>query len=190
MIKPLLKEEVARKLWKWIDWNSQSIHPQRKMMINVTCPVCHEERRREVARIRLDSKKNTWTGMCTACCGKAKIPNHKGRRGNQHPAWTGGRSITSGGYVLMSIENYPAERHLILEKMLRPGRREILEHRAVVALALGKPLRPNQHIHHINKNRTDNRLENLQLVDHHKRPICPKCAVDSPTIADCVVCDL
>ena len=44
------------------------------------------------------------------------------------------------------------------------NRRWVYKHREVMEQHIGRSLRPDEHVHHINENHTDNRIENLQIV--------------------------
>ena len=85
-------------------------------------------------------------------------------RGEKHYNWKGGRKYING-YVLIWKPDHP----------YASKNGYIFEHRLIVEQALGRYLRADEYIHHINGKRDDNRLENLRLVTHHKEPICPHC---------------
>lgn len=51
-------------------------------------------------------------------------------------------------------------------KMLPNNGRQIAEHRKVMEEHLGRKLKRNEFVHHINEIRDDNRLENLQIVSN------------------------
>mgnify|MGYP001559500393 CR=1 FL=1 len=78
-------------------------------------------------------------------------------RGAQHGNWKGGRHTTNNGYILLWTDDTDAL------ACMRDGMGYILEHRAVMARALGRPLTRTETVHHINGDRADNRIENLQL---------------------------
>lgn len=73
--------------------------------------------------------------------------------GSTHPAWKGGRQINNYGYVLLRIDG-----------------KYVLEHRHVMQQHLGYTLNPWDEVNHINGVKTDNSLENLEVIpNEHKR---------------------
>ena len=79
-------------------------------------------------------------------------PTREGAK--NHGNWKGGRVNTSGGYVAVMGGEFPE---------MKDSGGYTLEHRLVMARHLGRPLDRHETVHHINGDRKDNRIENLQL---------------------------
>jgi len=115
----------------------------------VACEQCGKERWVQLKRgLPMHSK-------CNSCC-------HKGE-GNH--LWHGGVAVTKEGYKLVYLS--PTD-------FFRPmaGKNHyVREHRLVMAQHLGRCLHLWEIVHHINHQKNDNRIENLQLVtdDRHKQ---------------------
>jgi transposase len=79
----------------------------------------------------------------------------KSQVGNKNPTWKGGISITKEGYRLIRRDNH-----------------YVKEHRCVMEQKLGRKLDPSEKVHHIDGDRLNNDISNLELlsnVEHTKK---------------------
>lgn len=81
-----------------------------------------------------------------------------GGKGNKNYSWKGGRRIEKRGYVMIWLT--PNDPFYAMANKAH----YIREHRLVMAKHLGRSLSPLEIIHHINRIKGDNRLENLKLT--------------------------
>ncbi|EGC31396.1 hypothetical protein DICPUDRAFT_39985 [Dictyostelium purpureum] len=69
-------------------------------------------------------------------------------------------------------------------------------HRTVAEKKIGRPIEPNEHVHHINKNKVDNRPSNLVVIkdnihrevhrsDYNEKNSCFNCGRTSHWAQDC-----
>lgn len=92
-------------------------------------------------------------------------------RGEHSSHWKGGRRIDCDGYVNIWLSEDDPHRG-----MMRKGENYVLEHRVVMARHVGRALDRHETVHHINGDRTDNRIENLQLRSgRHGRGVIHRC---------------
>lgn len=80
-------------------------------------------------------------------------------RGERNPAWKGGSYIEPGkGYRMIRKPDHPRAR----------ANGYVLEHILVAEEMLGRSLEPGEEVHHRNRDRADNRRENLQIFGSHR----------------------
>lgn len=74
--------------------------------------------------------------------------------GSNNNFWKGGKTISDKGYIWIKKLDHP----------FKNNQGYVAEHRLVMEAHLGRYLSRDEHIHHLNENKTDNRLENLRIV--------------------------
>lgn len=90
------------------------------------------------------------------CFTKASRKNALEREHNGKPAL-----MNYAGYVVIYEPDHPASSHSGW----------VLEHRWVMEQALGRRLSSDEHVHHLNHVRDDNRLENLQILSNSEHGV-------------------
>lgn len=111
--------------------------PSKK--INISCPVCHERFERYESSIKKALRQSAiW--ICQAC--------------------TLGRKNVSSAKPLLTKR----KKGECVEIKTEDG--WVFEHRYIMEQHLGRKLAVSEVVHHKNHNRSDNRIENLEVMDH------------------------
>ena len=91
---------------------------------------------------------------CPTCSGTKDVRSNQCRSCQfkyNHPRETGEWGLTASGYLEKQINGV-----------------KYYQHRYVMEQHLGRPLSKDEVVHHINGDRIDNRLENLELTTQHE----------------------
>jgi len=92
-------------------------------------------------------------------------------RGSTHRAWKGGTIRLVAGYKMVSLT-----RDDPMFVMAHKSTGYVMEHRLEMARSIGRPLERHETVHHINGDRADNRVKNLQLRNgHHGSGVVHRC---------------
>lgn len=128
------------------------------MAARVTCPHCRAERWYPLSTLRQQLKRPSFNGRCRPCSTKLTREGYfrwQKKRGKS-------RRLSSNGYVVLGA---PAvtEDHLPLFRQMQGSANYVFEHRFVMAVQLGRPLRSDELVDHMDGDKTNNDISNLRL---------------------------
>mgnify|MGYP003941101445 CR=1 FL=1 len=100
---------------------------------------------------------------------------------NYRPHWD--NAVVSNGYRLIFCPDHPNAWKSVLAGY-------VYEHRLVAERKIGRLLRPDEHVHHINESRSDNHPDNLQVLSNseHARLHALKRQSAATVTLDCPCC--
>lgn len=93
-----------------------------------------------------------WRKSAKYCSDKCRSDYFSGKNG---PTWNGGKTKNKQGYVMVLRKDHPFAQ--------KPNFR-ISEHRLEMEKKIGRYLKKEEHVHHLNGIKDDNRIENLVLI--------------------------
>ena len=138
-----------------ISYTNTKGHTYQK--VYVVCPDCSSGR----WRYKHSITEPGFTRLCNNCSNRDK----ELFSGDKNPNWRGGKSLTHSGYVRVFI-GYDSPYYSMVKPVAKNRRGGyVLEHRLVMAKYLGRPLKSDEVLHHINGIKIDNRIENLRLYE-------------------------
>jgi len=133
-----------------------ALYPTMQRWIVKTCPKCGEDFLAAHAKDVFCTISCKLKGNTYGTAGKG-TPHEGYRRGKFFGVGT--KRVSTCGYVEIHLPG-----HILADKHGR-----VAEHRLVMSEHIRRPIEKTEHVHHINGDRSDNRIENLVILtkSHH-----------------------
>lgn len=144
----------------------KSKNPDAKvgMSVDFDCPDCDN------TRICIVRTSGITTRRCISCAAKKSHKENPRPNMDKSPRWKGGRHINNGYVVVYISEKHPFFSMARANKKRGRGG-HILEHRLIMAEHLGRILKSDEIVHHINGDKEDNRIGNLKVTERKKHKV-------------------
>jgi len=144
-------------------WKSPSSFYKKMRKQNKVTRIC------KICRTEFKAWPSSTTKHCSIKCRNKSLIGHPvsqitkdkihfAQLGEKNHNWKGGRILHKTGYYLIRQTAHPSRRKCDY----------VLEHRLVMESMIGRYLRPEEVVHHLNGIKTDNRPENLVVMPKGK----------------------
>jgi len=145
-----------------INWNDHKVI-KGNIAFKVTCGKCKNSR--YVLKLSIQKQvtsRKPFHGLCRKCNGRHVYPPPNAYKGYKKEYK---KSVTQRGYYSLVISGLSKEDQILALAMKQQNgvSPRVLEHRLVMARSINRPLLRSEHVHHINGNKLDNRIENLEI---------------------------
>lgn len=116
----------------------------------IPCCFCGKTKMLSPSKIRYTRR------FCDESCHGKYVTKFGLQKREKNYAWNGGKHIDAKGYVRIRMPEHP--------QALAQG--YIREHRHIASIKLGRPLKKNEDVHHIDGNKQNNHPSNFQVIGH------------------------